>query len=58
VADEHQFDVVPHERVRLGDQVVGGEPGEQPPVQLEVDLRRDHVHLLASTDDRRVDRVP
>ena len=42
----------------LAKQVVRAEAGQQAAVQLDLDLRRDHVHGGAAPDDRRVHRVP
>ena len=57
VADELELDVPADERLHLRDQLVRREAGQRAAVQLELDLARDDVDLVAAADDRRVDGV-
>ena len=57
VPDELELDVAADDRLHLGDEVGRLEAGQQAAVQLDDDLARDDVDLLAAADDRRVDGV-
>ncbi len=57
VADDLDLDVVSGEVVQLGDQLLGREARQRATVQLELDLARHDVDLLAAANDRRVDGV-
>jgi hypothetical protein len=55
--DDLQLDVCSDGVLKLADQVVRAEPGQEASVQLDLELRRDDVDLLSGPDDRRRERV-
>src|SRR5262249_15115264 len=58
VAHDVELDVLASDEVvQLADQVVGCLAREDAAVELELDLARDDVDLVASVDDRRAHRV-
>ena len=58
MADELELDVAADDLLHLRDHLLRLEARQHPAVQLDDDLARDDVDLLAAADDCRVDRVP